>query len=174
MSTEKIMLKGTLIFLIREGEVLLAVKGRKIGAGSWNGYGGGLELGETVRECASRELKAESGLVTDPSKLIKMAVVDFHNTTSDGEKFTCRVHVFFAYEWQGYPKSTVEMLTPKWFSIANLPLHKLMLADPDWLPTVLAGQKIFGEVFYGPKQETKLAPTIIRTATDEELIELEK
>lgn len=170
---EKTLAKATLVFLLKGDNVLLAIKARHIGEGKWNGYGGGIEDDETVRECVSRELEDESGLVTDPTKLVKMAVINFHNTKSDGEQFTCRVHIFFAYEWRGEVKETEEMLTPTWFPINNLPLDNLMPADPDWLPLVLAGQKIIGEAFYSEGQKEKIAPTIIRPATDEELVELE-
>ena len=41
--------------------VLLGMKKRGFGAGMWNGFGGKVELGETVEEGARRELEEETG-----------------------------------------------------------------------------------------------------------------
>ncbi len=54
--------KATVILLVREGEILLARKLKKIGAGKWNGYGGKPEPGDaTLEETAVREMKEEGG-----------------------------------------------------------------------------------------------------------------
>ena len=46
----------TLVFLRREGEVLLGMKKRGFGEGKWNGFGGKVEAGETIVEAAAREV----------------------------------------------------------------------------------------------------------------------
>lgn len=91
----------------------------------------------------------------------KIAIVDFHNTKSDGETFVCRVHFFLVYEWVGKPKETREMVTPTWFSIDNLPLEEMMPADEYWLPIALSGKKIIVEAYLGPFQKTLLEPVKI-------------
>ena len=46
----------TLLFVLEPGpgNVLLGMKKRGLGAGRWNGFGGKVQLGESVEECAIR------------------------------------------------------------------------------------------------------------------------
>ena len=44
----------TLVFIRRQGEILLGYKKRGFGAGKWNGFGGKVEAGETIEEAAER------------------------------------------------------------------------------------------------------------------------
>ena len=46
-----------------QGRVLLGRKKRGMGLGKWNGFGGKIEAGETMRQCAVRELREECGLI---------------------------------------------------------------------------------------------------------------
>ena len=166
MEPDKILLEATLVFLVREDAVLLPLKAQKIGAGCRNGYGGGIDAGETAEQCVLRELSEEAGVHGDASALAKRAVIDFHNTTTDGGAFTCRCHVYLLTAWEGEPVESAEMLDPQWFTIAELPLAELMPADPYWLPPVLAGERVYGEAWYGPKQKTLLRPVTIASLPD--------
>ena len=47
--------EATLLFLVKNGQVLLAMKKRGFGAGRWNGVGGKVHAGESVAETAVRE-----------------------------------------------------------------------------------------------------------------------
>lgn len=162
MPIEKTLLEATLVFLIRGKQLLLARKTRHIGAGKWNGYGGGIEHGETLTQCAVRECWDESGLEIEPEDLEKVAEVTFHNTKGNGEKFSCLVHVYLARKWVGEPSKSGEMATPTWFSFSELPLTEMMPADPFWLPLVLSGKKIIGEAHYGPFQGKLIAPVFVK------------
>ncbi|MEI6528234.1 MAG: NUDIX domain-containing protein [bacterium] len=155
MSDEKILYNAVLVFLVMNSKVLLAEKGAKIGKGFLNGYGGGIEEGETPEEAAEREFAEESGGATIRSDYLdKIAVADFHNRTSQGERFICRVHVFVVRQWMGGPKSTPDMLEPNWYEVRSLPVERLMLADRYWLPQALSGYKLLVKASYGPSQQT--------------------
>ena len=107
---EKILRRATLVFPQRkDGWVLLARKQRHIGAGLWNGYGGGFNEGENVRRCALRELAQESGMTARSRDLVPAACVDFHNRTSEGRRFTCRVFVFLLPRFRGEPRASAEV-----------------------------------------------------------------
>ena len=155
---EKVLLHATLCFPIRGDAVLLGMKMRKIGQGCWNGYGGGIEPGETPEQSIVRELQEESSVQAFPNALEKAAIIDFHNTTTDGTVFVCRVHIFLLRRWDGEFQPTNEMGTPTWFKIQTLPLDGMMPADKEWLPPILAGKKVLGRATYGPFQKELLEP----------------
>lgn len=161
MREEKVLTDATVCFLIKDDKVLLAMKADKIGKGCWNGYGGGIDGDESPEQSIVRELKEESCVDVFAEFLEKVAIVDAHNTKSDGTKFVCRVHIYLARKWSGEPVETTEMLTPTWFEIDNLP-SKMMLADKVWIPRVLAGEKVLVEAHYGPHQETLLSDVVVK------------
>ena len=160
---EKVLLQAGLCFLISEGKVILAKKQKHIGRDCWNGYGGGIEKGETPEEATVRELGEESGgIETTTRNLEKVAIVDFHNTKEDGEIFICQVHIYLVRVWYGSAKSTDEMVDPTWFDINDLPFSEMLPADREWLPIALSGKKITAEAWYGPHQKELLRPVEIR------------
>ncbi len=158
--TEKILNDAVLVFLVKDGKVLLATKTKKIGKGKLNAHGGGIEPGETPSVAGARELEEETrgdrevGVIVDPNHLEKVAIMHFRNTTEGGITFVCKVHCFIAKDWQGEIISTDDMANPEWFPIDNIPLDQMMLADRIWLPIMLSGKKIEGYATYGPRQET--------------------
>ena len=159
---EKVLLNATLLFPVWEGYVALARKKAKIGAGCWNGYGGDIEDDEDVTAASVRECFEESGLRINTRYLEKIALIDFHNQKRDETFFTCRVHVFRAREWYGQPCETEKMGPPEWFRISRLPLNEMMPADREWLPRALAGEKLYGEFWYGPFQKELICPSVVR------------
>jgi len=163
---EKILLNATLVFLIRGQYLLLAKKLKKIGQGCWNGYGGGIEGNETPEQCILRELPEEAKVTTTLEALQKVAIIDFHNTTAEGENFVCKVHVFFVHHWEGMPEATEEMGYPQWFHRNGLPVEEMMLADRIWLPIVLEGKKIKARAAYGQHQKTLLGEVIWKEVQD--------
>ena len=61
-----------------DGRILLGRKRRGMGYGKWNGFGGKIEAGETMRECAARELFEECGLTVRPERLTMVGDLYFH------------------------------------------------------------------------------------------------
>jgi 8-oxo-dGTP diphosphatase len=156
-SEEKTLFEATLCYLVQGERVLLAKKTKKIGAGCWNGYGGGIEAGETAEEAAVRELAEESGGVTATVEALdNVAILDMENHKADGEVFSCTVYVYIVRQWVGTPEATDEMVTPTWFSFDDLPLDELMPADKIWLPLILAGKRLKVSAVYGPFQQELL------------------
>ena len=156
MRKEKVLLNATLCFSVKEDKILLALKMQKIGQGCWNGYGGGIDDGESPEQSIIRELREEAKVKAFPNALEKVAVIDFKNTKTDGNVFVCMVHVFLLHQWEGDFQPTDEMASPTWFEKKELPLDGMMPADREWLPIVLAGKKIIGEAEYGPFQKILL------------------
>ncbi|HSW99196.1 MAG TPA: 8-oxo-dGTP diphosphatase [Candidatus Saccharimonadales bacterium] len=127
---------ATLLFLRREGEILLAMKKRGFGAGKWNGAGGKVEEGETPLQAAIRETEEEVGVT--PLNPRKVAEIDFYLTTDPD--FNNYAHVFIADAWRGDPHETEEM-RPQWFPLDAIPYPQMWGDDIDWLPALLAGKR---------------------------------
>ena len=66
---------ATLCFVIRQEEILLIRKLRGLGAGKLNGPGGRLEPGESLLDCAVREVQEE--LCVTPTGLVRGGEIRF-------------------------------------------------------------------------------------------------
>jgi 8-oxo-dGTP diphosphatase len=77
---------GVGVIVLRDGRVLLGLRQGSHGAGTWALPGGHLEFGESVDECAAREVLEETGLIvgdfrTGPFTNDVMAADDKHYVT---------------------------------------------------------------------------------------------
>ncbi len=148
--------------------MLLAKKTRTIGVGRYNGPGGKLKPGETLRECLARESLKELGIVLDPQALKHAAVIDFYNRQEDNSVIRVRVWAYIAYGWGGNFRASDEMIEPALFPLSALPFNKMMPADPYWILPVLFGErKILGEFHYGPRQRSLEREPIILDLPEE-------
>jgi ADP-ribose pyrophosphatase YjhB (NUDIX family) len=133
----------TLVYLRRPGMLCLAMKKRGFGAGNWNGYGGKLEAGESVRDAAVREVREESGVIVLARDLEEVARIDF--IFKDGKEL--EVHAFLVDRFEGEPEETEEM-RPEWYTFDAIPYEKMWADDPHWLPRALRGEKLRGAVHF--------------------------
>lgn len=126
----------TLLLIVKNGQILLAMKKRGFGEGYWNGIGGKVEAGETIEEALVRECQEE--IVVTPVQLEKVAEHDFLFPNGQADM---KVHVYLCKEWEGEPTETEEM-APKWFNISEIPYNDMWEDDSIWLPFVLRGDKV--------------------------------
>ncbi len=115
------------------------MKKRGFGAGKWNGVGGKLDIGETIKEALVRETREEIRVQIEPKDLHQVATINF--SFQDNSDWNQEVHVFFIEKWQGEPIETEEM-APKWYSINKVPYENMWIDDIHWLPQVLEGKKV--------------------------------
>lgn len=128
---------ATLCYCIRGNEVLLGMKKVRFGAGKWNGFGGKVAQGETVRAAAVREMEEESGVRIVEEALEEIADIEFFF----GEKPMFHGYVFRTHTWEGEPHESEEM-RPQWFPLGALPWEDMWDSDKQWLSEALAGQHI--------------------------------
>ena len=129
----------TLVFLQRDGELLLAMKKRGHGVGKWNGAGGKLEPGETPLQAAIRETEEEIGVTPHNLQLVG----EIHFIDLPDVDHYC--HIFTTNEWEGEPAETEEM-RPKWFALEDIPYDSMWPDDKLWLPMLLAGKKFKSDI----------------------------
>jgi len=104
----------------KEGKILMGKRGNVFGKGSWAFPGGHLEFGETVEECARRELKEEVNIVPTKIKVIKI-INDIPNT--EGQvKHTLRF-IFLIEDFSGEIKNNEPDKCDgwEWFDSKKLP-----------------------------------------------------
>lgn len=132
------MLEATLLFLIKNNRILLAMKKRGFGVNRFNGVGGKKEPGENIEQTMVRETKEEINVT--PTKYNKFAEIIFDEFYK-GQPTIIKMHVFIASEWLGSPAESDEM-KPQWFDIDKIPLDKMWPDDKFWLKLVLDNKKV--------------------------------
>jgi len=144
------MRQCTLCLLIKNEQILLAMKKRGFGMGRWNGTGGKVEAGEEIIDAAKRETKEEIGVdIINPEKFGV-----FHFSFPHKPEFDQDVHLFVAKKWDGEPTESEEML-PKWFSFNEIPYDKMWADDKHWLGRVLKGEKLEADFVFGEGDKIK-------------------
>lgn len=123
--------------------ILLGLKKRGFGAGRWNGFGGKIDPGETIEQAATRELKEEAGITA--IDLRPRGVISF---TFEKEPDTkCEVNIFATSKFTGELVETEEM-KPQWFAHSEIPYPEMWADHPYWLPLILAGKNVKGNVHF--------------------------
>ncbi|OGN08164.1 MAG: hypothetical protein A3J46_00810 [Candidatus Yanofskybacteria bacterium RIFCSPHIGHO2_02_FULL_41_11] len=131
-------------------EILLAAKKRSLSGfdvaiGKWNGVGGKIDDGETIRSAATRELNEEIGVVVSEDDLEEAGNIKFY--FKNKPEWAQHMHIFVVKNWEGEPVETEEM-KPRWYKYHEIPLDLMWSDDRHWLPLVLAGKKIEGEFHF--------------------------
>ncbi len=104
----------------KKGQVLLGLRQGSHGAGEWSFPGGHLEFGETIFDCAKREVKGETGLEINQFQLISVSE-DLKYIKSDNKHYIT-IGILTEYKG-GIPK----LLEPnkcrewRWYDLNNLP-----------------------------------------------------
>ena len=122
--------------VIDEGEqkVLLGMKKRGFGKGWWNGFGGKLQEGETMKECAFRETQEECGI--SMKKFEKFGHMTFEFV---GDPVLLDVHIYKCTLYEGDIVESEEM-RPKWFKFEDVPFDKMWPDDVLWYPFLFRNQ----------------------------------
>ncbi|MCX8497600.1 MAG: 8-oxo-dGTP diphosphatase [Akkermansiaceae bacterium] len=132
---------ATILFIIKDGKILLIEKKRGLGAGKINGPGGKIDAGETPLEAAVRETEEE--LCITPTAPRKLGELQF--SMSDCPHIHC--HVYRADDYSGTPTETDEAV-PVWTAIDAIPYQRMWEDDQHWLPILLEDQSFLGRFVF--------------------------
>ena len=132
---------ATVLFVLRDGQILLILKKRGLGAGKVNGPGGRIEPGERPIEGAVREVEEE--LHVTPTGVEHRGELSFQWV----EGYSLRVQVFVASGCEGEATETEEAV-PRWTDLDRIPYLEMWPDDAIWLPMVLAGGHVRGRFTY--------------------------
>ena len=126
---------GVGVLVVRDGLVLLGERLGSHGEGTWAPPGGHLEPGETVEQCAQRELREETGLVARSFRAGPYSVDDFPEI---GRRYVTLFVVVTANEAAPQRCEPAKCAQWQWFSPNQwpAPLFKPMasLSLADWQP----------------------------------------
>lgn len=128
---------ATLVFIIRDGKILLIDKKTGFGKGKVNGPGGKLEPGESPEACAVRECQEELGITVSRLRFCGQHRFQF----VDG--YSLLVWVYSSAEFEGVPAETAEA-RPFWVALDRIPYERMWEDDGLWLPMVLRGERFQG------------------------------
>ena len=142
-STWSGVIPATIMFIIREGRILLIEKKRGLGAGKINGPGGKIDPGESPLESVIRETQEE--LLITPLAPRKLGELRFSMT--DCPDILC--HVYRSDDFTGEPTETPEAV-PVWMPLDKIPYERMWADDRHWFPYLIDDRCFLGRfVFEG-------------------------
>lgn len=132
---------ATLMFIVRDGQILLIEKKRGLGAGKINGPGGKIDPGETPLQAVIRETQEE--LMITPLEPRKIGELRF--VMSMCPDILC--HVYRADSFEGTPTETDEA-TPVWTTLDAIPYERMWEDDRHWLPLLIEDKTFIGNFIF--------------------------
>lgn len=132
---------ATLLFVIRDGMILLIHKKTGLGAGKINGPGGRIKPRENPHRAAIREVQEE--LCVTPVRVRFSGELSFQFV--DG--YSVHGYVFTAEDCDGEAKETVEA-RPLWTPLDEIPYDRMWADDRIWIPLMLAGKQFHGTFLF--------------------------
>uniref|UniRef100_A0A8C5P1M2 Oxidized purine nucleoside triphosphate hydrolase n=1 Tax=Jaculus jaculus TaxID=51337 RepID=A0A8C5P1M2_JACJA len=131
----------TRVLVLKPQQVLLGLKKQGFGAGRWNGFGGHVKEGETIKDGAKRGLREKRGLTTDMLHKVGRTVFEFVGAPEPME-----VHILYMDSVHGTPTS--EETRPQWFQQDQIPFGDMLPDDKYWFPLLFQKKKFHG-LFHG-------------------------
>lgn len=134
----------TLVFVFDDDKrrLLLGLKKRGLGLGKYNGFGGKVEVNESIEAAAIRELNEECGLTVQKTSTngldcgLKFAGINFFNFIDNPIAF--EVHVFkINYSNVDGVIAESDEMTPQWFDYDEIPYDQMWPDDRHWFPALL-------------------------------------
>lgn len=110
---------GVAAVVIRNDAILLVKRGQEPSQGVWGLPGGVVELGETIEEAVSREVKEETGVDISPVRLL--TVLDSVTKDESGKiRYHYILFEFLCKFLRGEPKASSDVQAAMWVSLNSL------------------------------------------------------
>jgi 8-oxo-dGTP diphosphatase len=138
--------RATLLFVIKDGQILLIEKKRGLGAGKINGPGGRLDPGETPEQCAIREVQEELCIMPTGVAFAGELLFQFVGDNKLGGH-SIHGYVYTATDFIGTPTETNEA-KPRWTPLDAIPYARMWQDDALWLPQMIEGKKFLGKFVF--------------------------
>jgi mutator protein MutT len=123
---------GCLAVVRRGDKILLVRRAKPPGIGKWGFPGGHLDMGETVRECAVRELREETGIAADAVSVL--TAFDFITRDNTGHPMRHYTLIAVLCDWRsGVGELLEDASALGWFTIAET---ERLDTFPDALPAM--------------------------------------
>ena len=130
----KARVPATLVFVMRDNEILLINKKTGLGKGKVNGPGGKVDPGETPEICAVRECQEELDITVSSLEYCGQHKFQF----VDG--LSIHVWVYRTRDFVGEPTESREA-KPFWAAFEEVPYEQMWEDDQYWLPMVIRGER---------------------------------
>lgn len=130
------MIDSTLIYIEREGKILLLYRNKKendLNEGKWIGVGGKVEPFETPEECVRRETFEETGLVLKTVHFY--GIIHFRNDRWEDEE----MYLYGSSDFTGEVKSSCDEGELRWVDKEEVLMLPTWEGDPYFLKPLLAG-----------------------------------
>lgn len=102
------------VLIIRDGKILLGLRGREPFKGLWGNIGGYVEWDESAEEAVVRETKEETTLTVTKLQFLKVYT---HTNRHPNQVVT----ISYAVEVEGTPEAGDDVVKLKWFDLTKLP-----------------------------------------------------
>ena len=118
--------------VMHQEQILLIRRGKEPAQGEWAIPGGRVELGETMREAATRETMEETGISIRPGKLVYY--FETIQPDADGRiRFHYTIFDFIAEYLAGEPNPSDDALDARWVLASDIHTYKLNIKIRDLL-----------------------------------------
>jgi 8-oxo-dGTP pyrophosphatase MutT (NUDIX family) len=124
----------TLVYCLRDGQVLLLERVKEPFRGHWVAPGGKLEPGESPAECAVRELREETGLRAHDA-ILRGVITE----TSPREDWQWLIFAYVVHTFDGEVASDQREGVLKWWAVDDWPRIPMPDADQVFFAPVVLG-----------------------------------
>ena len=124
----------TLVYALRDGQVLMMRRRKWPNLGQWTAPGGKVEEDESPAECAARELREETGLIAGRPELRVIAT-----ETSPAGEWQWLMFIYLVRELSGELVDVCQEGDLAWVAVDQVPQLDIPQADRLFYPHVVDG-----------------------------------